>query len=329
MRKNRICMLLLAALVLLSTLPIVSVSAAGKETILSVTAYMSEPRIGRRPDYSIGPPDGAHYTVTVAGWYGKDENGHFTVRLSSDYVFEKGSEYQATIVFTPDNGYEMGAGTEATVNSKPENGKNIRNMGLNDYGQLVVWATFPAFEKKIFSVEADISVPVAGGHPDYTIEFPDGEGYTAEVSNWYAKDRYGNFSTRLRSDYVFRYGVEYQAVVLFTPDYGYKVEEDTKATVNGILENGGSVENIGLNDDGDLIVWATFEAKDEGFLLGDVNADGYIDNLDAALVLGIDSGAVLATPDQEEAGDVNHDGYLDNIDAALILKYDAGDEQAF
>lgn len=55
-------------------------------------------------------------------------------------------------------------------------------------------------------------------------------------------------------------------------------------------------------------------------LLGDVNGDGEVNNVDAALVLKYDAGII----DEADNADVNNDGEVNNVDAALILKYDAG-----
>jgi len=55
--------------------------------------------------------------------------------------------------------------------------------------------------------------------------------------------------------------------------------------------------------------------------LGDVNGDGYTDNLDAAVILKYDAGL---TEEISEAADVNGDDCTDNLDAVRILKYDAG-----
>ena len=55
---------------------------------------------------------------------------------------------------------------------------------------------------------------------------------------------------------------------------------------------------------------------------GDVNNDGYVDNLDAAMVLKYDAGIINSI--DKNAADVNNDGSADNLDAAMILKYDAG-----
>ncbi len=57
-------------------------------------------------------------------------------------------------------------------------------------------------------------------------------------------------------------------------------------------------------------------------LLGDINGDSYIDNLDAAMVLKYDAGIIETI--NVDRSDVNNDGSADNLDAAMILKYDAG-----
>ncbi len=60
------------------------------------------------------------------------------------------------------------------------------------------------------------------------------------------------------------------------------------------------------------------------YLCGDVNADGFSDNLDAAYVLRYDAKLTEFSALQLLQGDVNGDGEVDSLDAAAILKYDAG-----
>ncbi len=57
---------------------------------------------------------------------------------------------------------------------------------------------------------------------------------------------------------------------------------------------------------------------------GDVNTDGVIDNLDAAMILKYDAGIDLGESFDLSRGDINADGVVDNLDAAIVLKYDAG-----
>ena len=60
--------------------------------------------------------------------------------------------------------------------------------------------------------------------------------------------------------------------------------------------------------------------EDDG-LLGDVNGDGEVDNIDAALIYAYFNDKCSFTEEQLSAGDVNGDEVVDNIDAALIYAY--------
>ena len=69
------------------------------------------------------------------------------------------------------------------------------------------------------------------------------------------------------------------------------------------------------------MIYVTVSFKSEK---GDVNTDGGIDNLDAALILKYDAGISDLNEAELSAADVNGDGEANNLDAALILRYDAG-----
>ena len=64
-------------------------------------------------------------------------------------------------------------------------------------------------------------------------------------------------------------------------------------------------------------------------LLGDVNGDGTVDNLDANMVYRYDNGVITLTDDQLAAADVNGDGSVNNLDANEIYRYDNGVITAF
>ncbi|MCH8741955.1 hypothetical protein IH779_03610 [Patescibacteria group bacterium] len=57
--------------------------------------------------------------------------------------------------------------------------------------------------------------------------------------------------------------------------------------------------------------------------LGDVNCDGYINSIDAVLILQFKAHLIKSLPCQESA-DVNQDSKINTIDAALILQFKAG-----
>ena len=60
-----------------------------------------------------------------------------------------------------------------------------------------------------------------------------------------------------------------------------------------------------------------------GALPGDVNCDGMVSAVDAALVLQFTAGLSAPMPCAEGA-DVNADGDITSVDAALILQFTAG-----
>ena len=64
-------------------------------------------------------------------------------------------------------------------------------------------------------------------------------------------------------------------------------------------------------------------------VLGDVNGDGKVDNLDAALVYAYYNGKQELSARQQTAADVNGDGKADNLDAALIYAFYNGKITAF
>lgn len=69
---------------------------------------------------------------------------------------------------------------------------------------------------------------------------------------------------------------------------------------------------------------ATVSVSEFDGLLGDVNLDGSVDNLDAAQVLKHDAGISKLSDGGYALADVNGDGSVDTLDAAQILKLDAG-----
>lgn len=57
---------------------------------------------------------------------------------------------------------------------------------------------------------------------------------------------------------------------------------------------------------------------------GDVNGDGVVNSLDAALILKYGAGIVSLTESQLAAGDYDDNGVVNSLDAAFVLKYAAG-----
>lgn len=68
----------------------------------------------------------------------------------------------------------------------------------------------------------------------------------------------------------------------------------------------------------DTVITALFERR------GDVNGDGFVDSLDAAMILRYDCLLISFDDKQLTCADFNGDGLVDSLDASLVLRYDAG-----
>lgn len=78
-----------------------------------------------------------------------------------------------------------------------------------------------------------------------------------------------------------------------------------------------------------ILSLTTVTVSEPTIALGDVNNDGEVDNLDAALVYAYYNGRQAFSAQQLAAADVNGDGKVDNQDAALIYAYYNGKVTAF
>ena len=78
-----------------------------------------------------------------------------------------------------------------------------------------------------------------------------------------------------------------------------------------------------------ILSLTTVTVSEPTIALGDVNNDGEVDNLDAALVYAYYNGRQAFSAQQLAAADVNGDGKADNLDAALIYAYYNGKVTAF
>ena len=76
-------------------------------------------------------------------------------------------------------------------------------------------------------------------------------------------------------------------------------------------------------------VTVTLEIGGSAVQLGDVNGDGKVTNLDAALTYACYNGTCQLTDEQKQAADVNGDGKVTNLDAALIYAYYNGTVTSF
>ena len=146
--------------------------------------------------------------------------------------------------------------------------------------------TFSGWDKSFDNVTEDITVTAIYEINKYTVTFVGKDGETLKTE---------------------------------TVEHGNDATAPEAPAIEGYEFIGWDVEFTDVN--GNLVVSAKYNSL---VALGDVNEDGYVDNLDAAMLLKYDAGIIGLDASKLALADVNKDGYADNLDAAMILKYDAG-----
>lgn len=123
-------------------------------------------------------------------------------------------------------------------------------------------------------------------------------------------------------------GGKYWLVYTFsTTSSDYTFADDVKVLVNG--NDYGETFATGRNEivveKAGIFVTAYYcFTVPASVLAGDVNGDGNVNSIDAALILKYSAGSINFTEAQLSAGDYNGDGNVNSIDAAMILKKIAG-----
>lgn len=121
------------------------------------------------------------------------------------------------------------------------------------------------------------------------------------------------------ADGVFGFKLTFRAVASGTAEI--KIDNDVENDVYLFVVNGADFDNYGATGASTEV---TVTENTIDVTVGDVNLDGSVDNLDAAIILRYDAGIIELDDATLARGDYNGDGEVDNIDAAAILRYDAG-----
>ena len=150
-----------------------------------------------------------------------------------------------------------------------------------------------------------------------------------------------NFYGYNASGYSFNYGYQanagsYSNIITVSASNSYNINSDADTNIIQLTESEmkQQVKYIGFDFD---TIWTIKSSQNNGmpylqnvgnfiptYSAGDINGDGYVDFIDAQLILKYDAGLLILTDEQISRSDLNGDGYIDFIDAQIILKYDAG-----
>lgn len=134
-----------------------------------------------------------------------------------------------------------------------------------------------------------------------------------------ADDLAANASYNVTESGVFGFSLTF--ITLASGDAQISVDNDIDNDVYLLVANGAVFDNYGA-EGATLSVNITTEQTQK--LLGDVNLDGFVNSIDAAMILRYEAGVTDLSEKQLENGDYNGDGVVNSIDAAMILKQEAG-----
>ena len=141
-----------------------------------------------------------------------------------------------------------------------------------------------------------------------------------------------DFTNDAREEFTtYEAGETYRLYMNIFTDYSYRNQNGGRVYfTNNVLAYDYENWTITDNSSADVgylaaVVYFTVpEEEEKTYLIGDVNFDGKVDVLDAALVQKHASGKSVLNSEQLEVADVNNDGHVDVLDAAQIQKYAAG-----
>ncbi len=321
----------------------------------------SLPKEGKKGDITMTSPDDSIYTVegitwqdsisTIATWNKK------TGYTSQNGVFESGVTYTVTVTLAAQPGYKFatdGGGKPAVIASAGGFEMQVtEHYAYASDSYIMVTGRFICKQSRVSYVKIiNLEEPIAGKHPDYTATSV-GVGYRIETereakdvdySNGQYVDRYYKYGgvawydltegRYIYADETFIEGHVYTVYIDIVADsdngYEFKIDSDSYSQVIATVNDNQALavskaSNAFRNQYVEYIVSChyVYGGGEEG-TKGDVNGDGYVDNLDAAAILKYDAGLSDLMDKQLASADVNDDGYVDNLDAAKILKYDAG-----
>ncbi len=128
----------------------------------------------------------------------------------------------------------------------------------------------------------------------------------------------------------------YSNIIKVSALTSYNINSDTDTNITQLTESEMKQQDKYVGFDFNTI-WAINSSMNNGtpylqnvgdfeptYRMGDVNSDGFVDFIDAQLILKYDAGLSTLTDEQISRSDVNSDGFVDFLDAQIILKYDAG-----
>lgn len=172
--------------------------------------------------------------------------------------------------------------------------------------------------QKLLLIDAEGIYPSSWKNNGFTVKGVDGDKTWVRVV-CDADDLATNSAYNVKTDNVLGVKLTFRALASGTANI--KIDNDVDNDLYIFAVSGGTFENYGVNGASTSV---TVSNKTIGELIGDVNGDGKIDNMDAVAVLRHEANVEALDSAKLARADFNGDGDVNNLDAAAILRYDAG-----
>ncbi len=256
-----------------------------KTDIDAVNISLSEPVIDAKVSDAKAITSDTEYIITDTSW------------KPNDSKFQPSTVYTAAVTITANDGYQFNNGTSFNIN-----GNDVIITSLSN-DKAVLEYTFPATGGIISAVNLSAAAPVTGAAPANAVA---AEGtYTAALTSWEPADE------------QFKADTEYTIVVSVEAASNNFFNDSTAFYINGkeatVITKGADQAKVSYTFP------KTTDIKE--LMLGDVNDDGTLTAMDAAIVLqyALTGSAEILSGDNLIKAELDGNGTITANDSACII----------
>lgn len=200
----------------------------------------------------------------------------------------------------------------------------MKNINLLKYSLTIFFAFLVIFMiDNVYAVTLDLKNKIdIGQRLDVTLDFGTNVAAYDSLEITY-NNRVLNYVSSNPLEEKFWYDTSYESKGIRKKTYSFIATGNGKSTIN-IKIKGLVSANYSMDELGDFNITKTVVIG-TGITKGDLDGNGVINSIDAALVLDLYNTNKIASEDIEVA-DMNNDGVVNSIDAAMILDtYNSGE----